>query len=147
MMFTTILYYLMLVPLLASGQLINRYNCAADGIPVVAVVAGQGPSQPSVEFSVPLFASCADAKIGLPFETGKGLPAKFSSLLASQLTDGDGFTGTNQALKLAGFFPLELVRCVAILSGGIIKQFNSSALTTMSGDGEAVTVQRVFCGR
>jgi hypothetical protein len=75
------------------------------------------------------------------------VPTAASSLIVSGIADQDGFTGTEAALRLAQFFPLELARCVVTLSGGVIKQFNSTATTMMSGDGAAISIVNIFCGR
>lgn len=87
---------------MASSNLsIAQYNCTSDGIPNLTVIAGQGPSHPNVEFQIPIFMDCVAAKDRAPFEVTDGLPEQISSLLASQITDSDGFTGTEQAARLA----------------------------------------------
>lgn len=130
-----------------SNLTVTQYNCSSDGIPNLAVIAGQGPGHPDVEFQIPFFADCVAADDRVPFEVTAGLPEQVSSLLTSQITDSNGFTGTEQAESLASFFPIGLVQCVAILSRGVIKVFNSTVPTTMSGNGEAVAVRKILCGR
>lgn len=75
------------------------------------------------------------------------MPAAASSLIVSGIADQDGFTGTKAALRLAQFFPLEFTRCVVTLSGGVIKQFNSTTETMTSGDGAVIPIDNIFCGR
>lgn len=75
------------------------------------------------------------------------MPTAASSLVVSGIADQDGFTGTEAALRLAKFFPLDLTRCVVTLSDGVIKPFNSTASTMMSGDGVAISIVDMFCGR
>jgi hypothetical protein len=75
------------------------------------------------------------------------VPTAASSLIVSGIADQDGFTGTEAALRLAEFFPLDLARCVVTLSGGVIKQFKSTATTIMSGDGAVIPILNMFCGR
>lgn len=74
------------------------------------------------------------------------LPEEASSFIATAVTDQLGFTGSEQALRVGEFFPLALVRCVAVTQD-VIKVFNSSTATTMSGSGAAVPVSSIFCGR
>lgn len=59
------------------------------------------------------------------------MPEMASSFVATGITNQLGFARTKQALRLGEFFPLDLVRCVAI-SKDAIKVFNSSASTNMS---------------
>jgi hypothetical protein len=68
-------------------------------------------------------------------------------LVAADVTDPNGFTGSQQALQLRRFFPLELVQCVAILERGVIKTFSSTVPAITSGNGEAVAMDSIFCGR
>jgi hypothetical protein len=75
------------------------------------------------------------------------MPSLVSSLIATNIADQNGFTGSEQALHLRRLFPLELVRCVVVLQRGVIKLFGSTARTTTSGDGEAVPIDTMFCGR
>lgn len=77
---------------------------------------------------------------------GNSLPEMASSFVVTAVTDLFGFTGTEQALRAAEFFPLSLVRCVAI-TRGVIRVFNSSAVTDVSGSGAPVSVSRILCGR
>jgi hypothetical protein len=75
------------------------------------------------------------------------VPRAASSFVATDVADSNGFTGSEQALQLRRFFPLELVQCVVILQRGVIKSFNSTVCAIASGDGEAVFIDSVFCGR
>jgi hypothetical protein len=75
------------------------------------------------------------------------MPSLASSLIATNIADQNGFTGSEQALRLRRLFPLELVRCVVVLRRGVIKLFGDTARTTISGDGEAVSIDTMFCGR
>lgn len=74
------------------------------------------------------------------------LPEVASSFIATGITDQLGFAGTEEALRLSEFFPLELVRCV-VISQDVIKIFNSSTPTNMSGSGAVVPISSIFCGR
>lgn len=74
------------------------------------------------------------------------LPEVASSFLATGIADQLGFEGSEQATNVAKFFPLALIRCVAITQD-VIKVFNSSTATAMSGSGEAVPISSIFCGR
>jgi hypothetical protein len=49
-----------------------KYNCTADGIPNVVVDAGQGMSQPSVEFLLPMFENCSMAEMRKPAHFAAG---------------------------------------------------------------------------
>jgi hypothetical protein len=49
-----------------------EYNCTADGIPHVVVDAGQGMSQPSVEFFLPMFDNCSMAELRIPAHFAAG---------------------------------------------------------------------------
>jgi hypothetical protein len=53
-----------------------EYNCAADGIPNIVVDAGQGMSQPSVEFLLPMFENCSMAEMrkSAHFAAGESCP-------------------------------------------------------------------------
>jgi hypothetical protein len=150
--------------------IVLEYNCTKDGLPTVVVVAGQGPSLPNVEFFVPMFSNCSAAMdrstaffqagewvvscaFRVPFSQQTGfvfaqniVPISASSFIATGIADHNGFTGSGQALQLQRFFPLELVRCV-VLQRGVIKMFNSTVRTTTSGDGGAVAIDSIFCGR
>jgi hypothetical protein len=147
-----------------------EYNCTKVGLPTVVVVAGQGPSLPSVEFFVPMFSNCSAAidrstaffqagewgvrcAFWVPFSRQTGfvfaqniVPRSASSFVATGIADQNGFTGSGQALQLRRFFPLELVRCV-VLQRGVIKLFDSTMRATTSGDGAAVAIDNIFCGR
>jgi hypothetical protein len=74
------------------------------------------------------------------------LPEMASSFIATGVTDQLGFTGSEQASRVSKFFLLALVRCV-VITQDVIKVFNSSAATNMSGSGEAVPIGSMFCGR
>jgi hypothetical protein len=39
----------------------TAYNCTTDGIPSVAIIAGQGSNLPSVNFFLPMFENCSVA--------------------------------------------------------------------------------------
>jgi hypothetical protein len=75
------------------------------------------------------------------------VPGSASSFVVTDVADENGFTGSEQAIQLRRFFPLELVHCVAILQRGVIKSFDSTTRATTSGDGEAVAIDSIFCGR
>jgi hypothetical protein len=49
-----------------------EYNCTADGIPTVVVDAGQGMSQPTVEFFLPMFDNCSMAEMRKPAHFAAG---------------------------------------------------------------------------
>jgi hypothetical protein len=75
------------------------------------------------------------------------VPTSVSTLVATDIADENGFTGTEQALQLRRFFPLELVHCIVILQRGVIKSFGSASPTKLSADGEATSIDSMFCGR
>jgi hypothetical protein len=66
--------------------------------------------------------------------------------MVTGVTDQFGFTGSEQGLRVSAFFPLELVRCVATTQD-VIRVFNSSTATKMSGSGAAVPIGSMLCGR
>ena len=74
------------------------------------------------------------------------VPEVASSFVVTGVTDQLGFTGSKQALRVGEFFPLALVRCVATTQD-VIRVFNSSTATNMSGSGAPVPVGSIFCGR
>jgi hypothetical protein len=74
------------------------------------------------------------------------IPNTASSLIVVGTADETGFTGTQQALQLAKFFPPSLTRCVVIIRGGVINLFDTT-LTTLSGSGDAVLIDSIFCSR
>jgi hypothetical protein len=49
-----------------------EYNCATDGVPAVAVIAGQGPNVPSVQFFLPMFDNCSVSEIRRPAQLTAG---------------------------------------------------------------------------
>jgi hypothetical protein len=49
-----------------KAPFVLEYNCATDGIPAVAVIAGQGSDVPSVQFFLPMFDNCSVAEIRKP---------------------------------------------------------------------------------
>lgn len=69
-----------------------------------------------------------------------------SSFIATGIVDQLGFTGSEAASRVAKFFPLGLVRCVA-LTRDVIRVFNSSTATNMSGSGAVVPINGMICGR
>jgi hypothetical protein len=75
------------------------------------------------------------------------MPTSASSLVAAEVADQNGFTGSEQALQLRQFFPLQLVHCVAILQRGVIKSFDGSSRTNLSASGEMIAIDSMFCGR
>jgi hypothetical protein len=78
--------------------------------------------------------------------TENTLPEVASSFIATGVTDRFGFTGSKQASRVGKFFPLALVRCVAITQD-VIRIFDSSGAANMSGSGAAVPISSIFCGR
>lgn len=52
--------------------MVREYNCTTDGLPIVLVIASQGALNPTVEFSVPLFANCSDAEERMPAQLPPG---------------------------------------------------------------------------
>jgi hypothetical protein len=79
--------------------------------------------------------------------TNNVVPSSVSSLIATDIADENGFTGSEQALQLRGFFPLELVLCIVILQRGVIKSFGSTSPAKPSADNAAVSIDSIFCGR
>jgi hypothetical protein len=74
------------------------------------------------------------------------MPTSASSLVAAEVADQNGFTGSEQALQLRQFFPLQLVHCIAI-ARGVIKSFGSSSPMNLSASGEVIAIDSMFCGR
>jgi hypothetical protein len=74
MMKTTVLLLLSILQLVLRGKslFVAEYNCSTDGIPAVAVVAGQGPNSPSVQFFLPLFDNCSVAEVRKPAQLAAG---------------------------------------------------------------------------
>jgi hypothetical protein len=75
------------------------------------------------------------------------MPEAVSSFVASGITDENGFTGTEQAQQLQQLFPLKLIKCVAVVQGGIIEVFDSTVSKLLSRDGKLVQVESLFCNR
>jgi hypothetical protein len=55
-----------------KSPFIPKYDCATHGIPAVAVIAGQGPNTPSVEFFLPMFDNCSAAEVRKPAQLTAG---------------------------------------------------------------------------
>jgi hypothetical protein len=71
---TTVLLLLSILQLVLRGKFhfVVEYNCSTNGIPAVAVVAGQGPDSPSVQFFLPLFDNCSVAELRKPAQLSAG---------------------------------------------------------------------------
>jgi hypothetical protein len=71
---TTVPLLLSILQLVLCGKslLVAEYNCSTDGIPAVAVVAGQGHDNPSVQFFLPLFDNCSVAEVWKPAQLAAG---------------------------------------------------------------------------
>jgi hypothetical protein len=74
------------------------------------------------------------------------VPTLASSLVAAEVANQNGFTGSKQALQLRQFFPLQLIHCIAIVQG-VIKLFSSSSPINLSASGEVIAIDSMFCGR
>jgi hypothetical protein len=51
----------------------EEYSCMHDGVPAIAITAGQGTKSPAKEFFLPLFANCSDAELRRPLHHTPGM--------------------------------------------------------------------------
>jgi hypothetical protein len=158
----------MRIPVLLCAFLASKivaqleYDCATDGIPSAVVIIGQGASR-SVETFIPLFANCNDANNGIPKVVLPGvfrnpalfyakvpgstveLPGAGSSFQVTGIADSEGFTGTDAALNVARFFPLDLMKCIAVVRGTF--QTFTDEKKTVSSSGDPLPLTSISCAR